>query len=293
MSNGSLADAYNLSLNTLVGCKDLEGPLHQNRNSLLLRSEVPALLNTISCENIVLNALGKEVSIGNVSEWVARGYIDDSMLQYRVSVDNHPAKLLLDDGAAASFVDRSFLKKLNLFQIVDKNGSDIKINLADGTRAICYGHIYLNLLIDGKFITLFFLVMDLHCVDLLFGKPWYAAFRPQIDWRTNDAKFYFKNSVWVLDKWKTESVSMSLMPEISTERIDCKLLEVKEWFAEFKDHPILYVTWLIPSNNDISVGALGMQKAKGGGIQFETLGVDSIPNFDMIDSNVQNLLNEF
>jgi hypothetical protein len=241
----------------------------------------------------------------NISHWIKKGYIDDSMLLYKVGVENHEAKLLLDDGAAASFVDREYLIKLDRFKDVNPLGKEININLANGVKTACYGHIYLPVMIDGKVLSLFFLVMDLTCVNLLFGKPWYAVFKPVIDWSLNTAEFFYRGVVWTFTRWgdaspisvqtvlfQSDVVNSNSLPIIK-EQIDCKLLSAEEWFEEFDGHPVLYVSWLLPLMNELNVNAVGMPKATGGGIQFETRGVDAIPNLSDIDPSIRSVLNDF
>ena len=299
MSNGSLADADSPSLNS-IGCKDSMGSLHQNGNPISETDEVPTS-KEVSCKRIAINAIGNDVVLkDNLSMWITRGYIDASMLLYNVSVENHQAKLLLDDGAACSFVDCEFLISLNKFNDVDPMGQEINISLANGVKTKCYGHIYLPIMIDGKYLSLFFLVMDLSCVNLLFGKPWYAVFSPNINWKTNECEFYYREQLWKLERWN--SVSKPIVNTVQfqsdvnvVEHVDCQLLSCAEWFAEFNDHPVLYVSWLMPIVDVPSVGAnaVGMSKATGGGIQFETRGVDAIPNIKDIDPSVCDVLNEF
>ncbi len=156
MSNGSLADAESLS-HDAGGCEDNMGSSHLIGNPISEIDEVPTSndiscrqiavsLNDVSCGQIAVNSIGRDIYLkNNVSTWIARGYIDDSMLLYRVSIDNHEAKLLLDDGAASSFVDREYLISIGMFKDVNPAGKEININLANGIKTPCYGHIYLRM----------------------------------------------------------------------------------------------------------------------------------------------------
>jgi hypothetical protein len=85
-------------------------------------------------------------------------FVSVQLLEYSVTVNRfHEAKVLLDTGANASFVDYKFVKRIGLNRLIQPDGSNASVSLAGkGSVTRCYGSILLPVTIGGITFKLFF-----------------------------------------------------------------------------------------------------------------------------------------
>lgn len=106
------------------------------------------------------------------------------LLIYEGTIRGAPAKILVDGGATAHFVDASFVTKHRL-STVGKSTADA-VRLADGTVLHSTQVMPATPFSMGSYrdnATLH--VVQLRGFDMVLGKPWLARFNPDIDWAHN------------------------------------------------------------------------------------------------------------
>jgi hypothetical protein len=218
-------------------------------------------------------------------------FVSLQLLEYHVLVDNVDARLLMDTGANASFIDYQFIKRIGKQRDMKGHGRNSQIKLAGkGSASICYGSILLPVKIDGVKFELYFYVMDLQEVDVCFGLAWHMQFKPVFNYTTRDCSFVYKDRLIIISGKRREF--RNNVVTIEHPKVDFALIGTNEFFDIHNTHPMIYRISLRETNIELLNSASRIQQQKKQDILeamnqnedipqgiMESEGIEAIPNF--------------
>lgn len=112
------------------------------------------------------------------------------------SINNRPARILIDGGAEGNVISSKFCHSHNIPII--NSGEDIPVQLPNGSSSLAHGRASFSFQRHDYSDNLSAIVYGLHKYDIILGKPWLAYINPTVNYRTNTVVFHHQG---LLNRW--------------------------------------------------------------------------------------------
>ena len=115
--------------------------------------------------------------------------ITSLLMQFAGSVAGHPAVVLCDTGASATFISAAFLKGHNMQHSAVADPADV-VTLADGSACPVIGSCVVPLTVQNCTIAVQCFVLDMHnSFDVILGQSWIEGHAAVLDFCKKEVSF--------------------------------------------------------------------------------------------------------